>query len=237
MDNNLEYKKIKSIKIVKKTQKVYNFNVPGYESYVANGFIVHNCENHKQSQFYNKDKSSKFSVKEVVSIAKEKNCKSVCMTYNEPTLYYEYLIDLANKCHESGLKFILKTNAYINKEPWVDICKVTDAMNIDWKGSSLQYKEITGADDYVIRDRISEANSAGVHIEISIPLYHGFLDDVRIFYECSCFLGSVNRGMPCHLLKVFPANKYEEFKSTPDLVISTAKHILSFHMDNVDISG
>ena len=194
------------------------------------------CENFKYSQSYNKKEIKYFTPEKVIEIAKEKHCQSVCMTYNEPTLYYEYLLDIANKCHESGLKFILKTNAYINKEPWREICNVTDAMNIDCKGSSVQYKEITGANAYVIRERIEEANRAGVHIEISIPLYHGFLDDVRVFYECSCFLGSVNRGMPCHLLKVFPANKHEEFKSTSDLILSTAKHILSFHMDNVDIS-
>jgi pyruvate formate lyase activating enzyme len=194
------------------------------------------CENNKISQHVRKDISKHFYPSDVVSIAKEKHCKSVCMTYNEPTIFYEYLIDVANECHKNDLKFILKTNAYINKEPWAEICGVIDAVNVDWKGSESQYKEITGADSYVIEDRIKEAYNAGVHVEISIPLYHGFLEDVRAFYKCGSFLNSLNKEIPCHLLKVFAANEHEEFPSTLGQVISTAQEILSYYMDRVYIS-
>jgi DNA repair photolyase len=39
----LEFKKISSIKVIKKTTQVYNFHVPKYESYLANGMVTHNC--------------------------------------------------------------------------------------------------------------------------------------------------------------------------------------------------
>ena len=94
------------------------------------------------------------------------------MSYNEPTLSYEFLIDLAFRCWQEDLKFILKTNAFINKEPWKEICQVTEAINIDWKGSEDNFKSITGVNSYVLQGRIKEASGAGVHIEISIPLYY-----------------------------------------------------------------
>jgi pyruvate formate lyase activating enzyme len=194
------------------------------------------CENSKISQHSRKDISKHFSPADIVSIAKEKHCKSVCMTYNEPTIFYEYLIDVANECHKNDLKFILKTNAYINKEPWAEICSVIDAANIDFKGSESQYKNITGATSYIIEDRIKEAYESGIHIEVSIPLYHSFLEDIREFYKCGSFLSSINSQIPCHLLKVFAANKHEEFPSTSEQVISTAQKILSYYMDSVYIS-
>ena len=200
---------------------------------MANGFVVHNCENFKISQKVRKDINKHFYPEHIINIAQEKHCKSVCMTYNEPIICYEYLMDVADECHKNNIKFIIKTNAYVNKEPWSDICKVVDAMNIDWKGSEEQYKEVVGANCYVIRDRIGEAYDNGVHIEISIPLYHHFLKDVRIFYQCGSFLSTLDKNIPCHLLSIVGANQHDKYSSTPDLDISVARRILSFYMDKV----
>ena len=169
------------------------------------------CENFEISQNNHTKISKVFNIKDIVNIALEKKCQSVCMTYNEPIICFEFLIDLAQECHYNNLKFIIKTNAYINEDPWKHICNNTDAINIDWKGYALQYREVCKADSYVIKERIQEAYDNGIHIEISIPLYHDFLNNPRIFAQCGSFLSAIDENIPCHLLKVFPANMMFEF--------------------------
>ncbi len=231
MNNNLTYKKIKSIKRIKKTQKVYNFNVPGYENYVANGFVVHNCENHILTQ--NNNTSGKyFTIPNIISLAKEKNCQSISMSYNEPTLSYEFLIDLADKCKEEDIPFLLKTNAYVNKEPWKEICKVTSGINVDWKGSEDKFKDIAGVSSYVLQDRIREAYDYGVHLEVSIPLYYKDDDIEEEMNIVGEFLSSINSSIPVHILRISPSYRYSDFVFNFDN-IEKAKSILSGYMKNI----
>ena len=193
------------------------------------------CENHEISQVEYHPLCKIFAPEKIVEIAEEKNYPSVCMTFNEPIISFEYLIDLAEACHKRDIKFILKTNAYVNEEPWRAICEVVDAMNIDWKGCDIQYSKITGAKEFVIMDRIREAYEAGVHLEISIPLYYSFLEDMRIFFQCAQFLGSLDRNIPCHLLKVNPAYRFSDHVAIDDTSYKLARDIIQVHMLNVSM--
>ncbi len=188
------------------------------------------CEQNRISQSRSHKDLKYFSAESIVSIAIEKHCKSVCMTFNEPTISFEYLIDLADACHKTDLKFILKTNAYVNQEPWAEICRVTDAVNVDFKGCEAQYKEITGAEDFVIMDRIKEAYEAGVHLEISIPLYDFVSEDIEYLSQ---FLSSLDKDIPCHLLKVNPSYQFLERPPTDPAILEQAKEIMLLYINNI----
>lgn len=190
------------------------------------------CENFSISQKTIPDNVKVISPSKLIEIAIEKHCKSISMSYNEPTLSYEYLIDLAEQCKRSDLKFLLKTNAFVNKDPWRSICQVTDAMNIDWKGSEEQFKAIAGVKAYVLQDRIKEAYESGVHLEISIPLYYKdeeLEEEIKIVGE---FLSSLSKDIPCHLLPIQPSFKYSNFIFNPENM-KKAKDILSEYMNNI----
>ena len=169
----------------------------------------------------------------LIPMAKEKRCKSISMSYNEPILSYELLIDLAENCAKNDLKFILKTNAFVNKEPWKEICLRTSAMNIDWKGDEKAFKKVTRVDSYVLKDRIKEAYDLGVHIEISLPLYYlddEFEEQINIFGE---FISSIDKSIPCHLLRISPSYKYSDFIFNSEN-LEKAKDILSkYDIENV----
>jgi len=192
------------------------------------------CENHKISQISPSTKDYFGGGPVFIPLAKEKKCQSISMSYNEPTLSYEFLIDLAEQCRENDLKFLLKTNAYVNKDPWKEICRVTDAMNIDWKGSEDKFKFITGVNSYVLQDRIKEAYEDGVHIEISLPLYYEddeLEEEVNIAGE---FLSSIDKNITCHLLRISPSYQYDSFIfNSKNLKIS--EKILSKYMNHVYI--
>jgi len=186
------------------------------------------CENFSISQ-QESSNNKYYNICDIISLAKKYNCESICMTYNEPTISYEFLMDLAAEVHSNKLYFILKTNGYINKEPWKEICSVTDAMNIDFKGSEEKYLNILGAKEYVIKDRIKEAYNSGTHIEISIPLYYNDIEDeVGSIGE---FLSSIDKNIPCHLLKIYSSYKHNE--TTKDIDIEKAKEVLGKYMKNI----
>jgi len=190
------------------------------------------CENHKISQVSPPQKSKVIDPVDLVAIAVEKHCQSITMSYNEPILSYEYLLDLAENCFTHELDFILKTNAFVNKDPWEEICLRTFAMNIDWKGDGRSFKDVTRVDDYVLKDRIKTAFDHGVHIEISLPLYYLDYDLEEQINIAGEFLSSIDESIPCHVLRISPSHDCEDFIYTQkDLDIS--QKILSKYMKNV----
>lgn len=193
------------------------------------------CENYEISQ---KPKSKKsyatrpFSSKEIVKWALIKNCDSVCMTYNEPIIFFENMMDIAQECHKHGLKFIIKTNAYVNLEPWQEICKVVDAMNIDVKGDDILFDSITKCEYKNIYYKILWAFINKVHVELSIPIYsnHCLSDFLNRF---GSQMKSIKVDVPCHLLKVYPANLMIDCDQTSEEEISSAKNILDQYFSKV----
>lgn len=191
------------------------------------------CENHKISQDIDYSIGSYFSVADIIKFAEEKSVDAICMTYSEPTIYYEYLLDLSDESRKKGFKFLLKTNAYVNSEPWKKICSSIDAVNIDFKGSKKNYKDIAGADSYVIYERIAEAIDSGINVEISIPLYKGIdFDEIDILSD---FLLEKDNSIGIHLLKINPAYKCINSYSTPDSRVKRAQNIFDKKFKNVFI--
>jgi len=196
------------------------------------------CENHKISQHSISKSESKLDAKQmspknIIEIAKEKDCPSICMTYNEPTIAIEYLLELGKKCHENDLKFIIKTNAYINDEPWEEVCEVVDAMNIDYKGSFESFEDVTQCryKDYGKKILIAYYND--VHIELSIPILPGYSnDDGCYFWPLISLMDGADaddfKKIPCHLLKINPAHLMINERTTSDREIAKAKEDLSY---------
>ena len=190
------------------------------------------CQNYKISQSKGVNHPKFFSTEYLISVANEKDCQSICMTFNEPTISFEYLIDLAEACHNNDLKFILKTNAYVNQEPWKAICGVVDAINIDIKSMvSVNFKKITRCDFFMLEDRIKEAYEIGVHLEVSIPLCYdnALCEEVK---NIGIFLSSLDVNIPCHLLKIVPSYRNGDFVSDSKS-IDKAEDILSVYMNHI----
>ena len=106
-------------------------------------------------------------------------------------------------------------------------------MNIDWKGYKAQYKEIMGAKEFVVEDRIKEAYEAGVHLEISIPIYISTVTEIHTFFCCPQFLSSLSREIPCHLFKVNSSYQFLGRSLVDSTSMALTKGVVSLYMDNV----
>jgi pyruvate formate lyase activating enzyme len=190
------------------------------------------CENHKISQSEAPVNCNYFSLMDIVEMAIDKQCDSVCMTYNEPTLSFEYLMDLASLCHKKNLYFIIKTNAYINSDPWDDICKNVDAMNIDVKGIYSLFEKMTTCKYVNIYYHILSAMVLGSHVEVSIPVYGG-VDMKGFLYHFCEEMKSLQLDIPCHLLKMTPAHLMIDAPMTSNEEVEVAKDILSGYFTNI----
>src|SRR5437899_8477916 len=71
--------------------------------------------------------------------AADLGCRSVAFTYNDPVIFHEYAIDVADACHELGLKSVAVTAGYICPEPRVEFYQHMDAANVDLKAFSERF--------------------------------------------------------------------------------------------------
>ena len=124
-----------------------------------------------------------YSPEQIVELAKSRKSNiGVAYTYNEPTVFYEYMLDTAILAKENGLKNVMVSNGYINKEPLQELLKHMDAFNIDLKAFSEQfYKEYTKSSLEPVKDTLKDIAKAGKHLEITNLVIPTLNDDESEF--------------------------------------------------------
>jgi pyruvate formate lyase activating enzyme len=105
------------------------------------------CQNWDISKSREFDKLQEKATPEMIADAAVKTgCKSVAVTYNDPVIFMEYAIDVAQACHEKGIKMVAVTAGYIEDEPRAEFYKYMDAANVDLKAFTDKfYKELCSA--------------------------------------------------------------------------------------------
>jgi pyruvate formate lyase activating enzyme len=86
------------------------------------------------------------SPRQLADAASGSDCKSVAFTYNDPVIFMEYALDVAEACREQGVKTVAVTAGYIDPEPRVEFFRGIDAANVDLKAFTDDfYYKICGA--------------------------------------------------------------------------------------------
>ena len=105
---------------------------------------------------------------QIIELARRTKSDSISFTYNEPTVFAEYAIDVAKLARDAGLPRVLVSNGYITREAAEDFYPLIDAANIDMKGFSEEfYHEMTHSRLQPVLDSIKYFYSLGKHIEIT----------------------------------------------------------------------
>ncbi|HNX75958.1 MAG TPA: AmmeMemoRadiSam system radical SAM enzyme [Candidatus Rifleibacterium sp.] len=133
----------------------------------------------------------------------------VAFTYNEPGIWYEYILDCAPLLRKLGLMTIMVTNGYLNPQPWLDLCRVTDAMNIDLKAFNRDfYEKICGGRLDTVQQNIRTAVEAGVHVELTHLVVTGLNDRPEEFAALVEWVAGISDLLPLHISRYFP--RYHE---------------------------
>ncbi len=133
----------------------------------------------------------------------------VAFTYNEPLIWFEYIFDAAALLKKQGLAVVLVSNGYLEPEPFAEICRWVDAMNIDVKGDDEFYRQLTGGSLAPVRHNVETAHKAGVHVEVTNLLVTDANDADAQVGELVDWLAGISRRIPLHLSRYFPNHKYQ----------------------------
>lgn len=235
----LKFHPVTSVKRVKHDCKVYNFNVPKYETYIANGFVVHNCQNYRVSQ-QTAGKSVFYSPSELIELALERNVDGIAFTYNEPTIYHDYIEEVGHEIGKSSrssrLRLVIKTSGFVSS--WVirNLCLYADAINVDIKGDNEDYEKICGGWLDPVLDCIDWIVGMGVHLEISYLVLPNKIHDDQFNIYFRNWLADINPEIPVHLLYFFPFHRMVVPSYNPSELLSLRKMMLE-KLDYVYISN
>src|SRR5262245_6605215 len=84
-------------------------------------------------------RSRRMTPHDVVTAAESRDCGALAFTYNEPTIWGEYVIDIARHARPMGLKTVMVTNGYVTQEALRDIYGFIDAANVDLKAFTEKF--------------------------------------------------------------------------------------------------
>lgn len=132
----------------------------------------------------------------------------IAFTYNEPSIWYEYVYDVSKMAENKDLDIVLVTNGYIKREPLEKILPFVDAMNIDLKSYNSEfYKKICAGTLENVLETI-EIASKKCHVEITTLLVNGYNDSDDEARELARWLSNVNADIPLHMTRYHPMYKF-----------------------------
>lgn len=186
------------------------------------------CQNWTISQSSpNEVQAYEATPEQIIKLAKEYDCESIAFTYTEPTVFYEYMYDIAKLAHENGLKTVLVTCGYINEAPLRKLAKYIDAANIDLKGFSEEfYQTYTTGSLQPVLNTLQIAKEAGIFVEITNLVIPDANDDpIQIRAMCRWIKDNLGTDYPLHFSRFFPNYKLTNRPQTPFKMLQNAYEI------------
>jgi pyruvate formate lyase activating enzyme len=210
---------------------LYHF-MPGHLSYsiatVGCNFRCLHCQNADISQMPAEKGiiSGEFIEPErVVAEALAARCKSVAYTYTEPTIFFEYALDVSKLAAESGLKNVFVSNGYMSEEATRTIEPYLDAINVDLKGDDEFYKKVCGARLDPVKRTIELMWGLGIWVEVTTLVIPGYNDSDQQLRDIAEFLVGISSDIPWHVTAFYPTYKLKDAPPTPAKTIRRAAEI------------
>ncbi len=152
----------------------------------------------------------------VVEAALREGCESISYSYSDPTIFVEYMLDVARIAKEKGLKNIMVTAGYINREPLEEIDRYMDAYSIDLKFfSDESYRRYSKGRLQPVLDTIKFVFERGKWVELTTLLVPEFLDERQIRDIARWIVRELAPWVPWHLSRFFPYYKATDLPPTP----------------------
>lgn len=165
---------------------------------------------------------------DVVQLAKQYSTPSIAFTYNDPTIFGEYVVDISKIAREEKIKSVMVTAGYIDKDARKDVYRFIDAANVDLKGFTerFYFKNTFSHLNDVLDTLVWIKNETEVWIELTTLLIPDENDSVEeIKNECDWILENLGENVPLHFTAFHPDFKMRNKIATPHLTLLRAKNI------------
>ena len=188
------------------------------------------CQNWDISQLprdYNRVEGYKVSPEEVVGAALRSGSTIISYTYTEPTIFFEYALDISKLAVKKGIKNTFVTNGYVTEEALKDIAPYLHGANIDLKSMNPKfYASVVGARLNEVLDGIKTYKKFGIWLEITTLIIPGYNDSEDQLREIARFIrDELGDGTPWHVSRFYPAYKFKHVPPTQISAVRRAREI------------
>ena len=200
-------------------------------------FSCKHCQNYNMAREFFENQIEELETvtpTQIVDLCETKGLKMIAYTYNEPTVFYEYMLDIAKLARKKGIKNVIVSNGYTTKQPLLKLLPFIDAANIDLKSFSDKfYKEISNGSLDVIKENL-QLYKKYCHLEITNLIIPTLNDNLEIIEEmCIWIKEHLGEDTPLHLSRFFPYYKLQHLSPTSLQTLLSAEKIARKHLKNI----
>ena len=187
------------------------------------------CQNWDISKSREMDKLADAASPEAIARAAQRlGCQSVAFTYNDPVIFLEYAIDVAQACRARGIRTVAVTAGYICPEPRMEFFRHMDAANVDLKAfTEAFYRDVAkGSLQPVLDTLVYLRRETDVWFEITDLLIPGHNDsDGEIDEMTAWIVDSLGPDVPVHFTAFHPDYRMLDVPPTPAATLARARDI------------
>jgi pyruvate formate lyase activating enzyme len=168
------------------------------------------------------------SPERIAHAAAELQCRSVAFTYNDPVIFLEYAVDVADACHELGVRTVAVTAGYVCDEPRRELFRHMDAANVDLKAFTEDfYHKVCAGHLQPVLDTLEYLHrETDVWLEVTTLLIPGENDSEAELHRASqWFAEHLGADVPWHFTAFHPDWKMLEKERTPAATLARARRI------------
>jgi pyruvate formate lyase activating enzyme len=166
----------------------------------------------------------------LATLAEQAGCRSVAFTYNDPVIFAEYAMDVADACHDRGVRAIAVTAGYMTPGPRAEFYRHMDAANVDLKAFTEDfYRRVCAARLADVLDTLRFLrHETDVWFEITTLLIPGRNDsDAEVDAETRWIADALGVDVPLHFTAFHPDYKMRDVPPTPPATLRRAREIAS----------
>jgi len=164
---------------------------------------------------------------EVIRQAQSQGCPIIAHTYSEPTIFFEYMRDVAALGREKGVPSVMISNGFIQKKPLQELCRLLGAVKIDLKAFTEDfYREQCAGELQPVLDTLLTLRGEKVWFEVVVLLIPG-LNDSRQEIErmCRWIRSELGADVPLHFSRFTPTYMLKNISPTPAETLYMARKI------------
>lgn len=186
------------------------------------------CQNWEISQVYPDEVETRYiSPQDLIEDVKAKKIKAIAFTYTEPTVFYEYILDVAKLAKKNGIKTVVVSAGYINPKPLKELLPYIDAYKIDFKGFNPEfYKKLTGGKLEPVLEAMKIIKKSKTWLEIVNLIIPGYNDSEKDIKGLAMWIKeNLGTDVPLHFTRFYPNYKLRDVPATPVETLKKARKI------------
>lgn len=186
------------------------------------------CQNWRISQFRPEQVDAELlPPRKVHELARRLRARTIAYTYSEPTIYYEYMLDTARLGQETGVRSVMISSGYIEREPLRQLLPHLAAVKIDLKAfSDSFYAELCRGKLQPVLEALQEIRRAGKWLEIVVLIVPGYNDSDKELEALGAWVkAELGPDVPVHFTRFHPTYRLRTLPPTPVSTLRRARDI------------